>query len=303
MSYSPQIAAIALKGIQTIPDCEHDIDETDPLVSALSDMNGSSAYQGNARKAERLLTGVTTADLDQDQVNTFLNGWRSTHITALYVSGLMIRIQREATQARFQGEAMKAELLSEAAYHIGEIIAEDTGVVGANHNNLFDRFAKSVSGNDQWKLDQYEVPECIEFRKYVERQRTKAPIEDAILTTAASENWNTGEYTFFAEIVEPWLQSRGQDPQSAKNGAAYVSVHAGDTELNHFTHALKAWQLYCAAHGREADPKMAQEKFGEYAQRVGDAFGAMTNKLGLESAHDLSAHFSSVLVPAERAYL
>lgn len=274
-----RIADIAWEGILTIPQTSLDIQQSDKLVESLLHVNRSASYRAAAEKAEETFRDLTSAqDLSADQINGFLHGWRTAHLTALYVSGLMIRVQNEASET---SDRKKAALLSEAAYHIGQIIVEDTGVIGGNHTALFDRFATGVAGNDMWRLDCNAVSECTAFRVYVERQRTKASIEDGILTTAASENWNTGEYTHAAEIIPAWLQTRGKTEKEARIISAYVTVHAGKTELGHFTHALKAWQLYCKAHDREADPYKCSQAFQDYAAHAEAAFEGLTRRLAI----------------------
>src|SRR4051812_10678828 len=73
--------------------------------------------------AHRLFDRLTSTKWPKDTVCRFLSGWYSTHGTALFVSGLMIRVHREAQRA-----GGSAQLLYQAAAEIGEIIPEDTGV-------------------------------------------------------------------------------------------------------------------------------------------------------------------------------
>lgn len=274
------IAEIARRGIQTIPNCTLEIKDGERLRDSLLNVTNSGSYINSTQAAEYAFHRLTQGESSGSSLNTFLNGWKTTHVTALYVSGLMIRIQREAQDAFAKDDYAKGCLLSKAAYHIGEIIAEDTGVIGVQHGELYERFAKSISKGDNWKLDKHKVPECDEFRRYVEKGRLRRPVEEAILMTAASENWNTGEYTFAAPLITEWLiEKRGMPEKDAKAAAAYVSVHAGDTELDHFTHALKAWQLYQEAHGREAQPEKAASAFEGYAQKAGVAYGALRDVL------------------------
>jgi hypothetical protein len=105
-------------------------------------------------------------------------------------------------------------------------------------------------------------------------------VETGLLTTVASENWNTGEYTVAAPLIVRWLEKCNSFSASdSRKLAAYATVHAGDTELDHFTHALKAWQLYCAAHGREANPARAAETFARYADEAAPAYRTLKETL------------------------
>jgi hypothetical protein len=258
------IDRIALDGIALI--------EEKPLQEALA-----SAYQTvTARRAvaaaEATFDRLTRQPWAPGTLARFLNGWRSTHVTALYVSGLMIRLLREA--ARASGEP--SALLYRAAAEVGEIIPEDTGVDDTPHSELYVTFANFLLGSDGWQLNRYSSPTCEEFRSYVKAQRLEADIEDALLTTAASENWNTGEYTYLDGLLRPWLVDvLGRDAKEVEEKGVYVSVHAGKTELGHFLHALTAWQFYCQANGRPADPARARAVLLRYLDGVGQAFTAL----------------------------
>jgi hypothetical protein len=261
------IRNIALQGISLI--------EERQLRQALESAYDTRTARNAASAAEGVFERLTSRQWSSKPLSRFLNGWRSTHVTALYVSGLMIRLLREASAA--DGEA--SELLFRAAAEVGEIIPEDTGVDDTPHGELYMGFAHFLLGHDRWQLARWSNPQCETFRHYVKTQRLEAEIEDAILTTAASENWNTGEYTHLTNFIRPWMidqtgESADLVEENAEN-AVYVTVHAGQTELGHFLHALEAWQLYCRANGRPADPERARAIVLRYLDGVGQAFAAL----------------------------
>lgn len=264
MESKSRIGTIALEGIALVEDRK--------LRAALQGAYQSDNGIRSLETAERVLNKLTSARWPSKILRRFLSGWGATHGTAVFVSGLMIRIQREARAA----SEPRRSLLHDAAAEIGEIIPEDVGLEGPPHSELFVDFANAVAGDDSWQLSRYAVPECQEFRKFVQERRLAGPLEDGILTTAASENWNTGEYTYFDSIVDAWMtDSLGYSVERSKKTIAYVSIHAGKTELGHFCHALRAWDLYCKAIGRIADPVRAQCAFEAYLTQLGTAFGAL----------------------------
>jgi hypothetical protein len=269
------IRPIPLEGIALIED--------HPLREALT-----SAYQTDrARRAvsaaETAFNRLTSQDWPVEVLARFLNGWRSTHVTALYVSGLMIRLLREARAAN--GES--SLLLYQAAAEVGEIIPEDTGVDDTPHSELYMTFANFLLGSDRWQRARFSSPACERFRRYVKAQRLKATIEEALLTTAASENWNTGEYTYLDGLLRPWMVGLlGRDVVEVEEKACYVSVHARRTELGHFLHALEAWKLYCRAAGQAADPARAHKVLLRYLAGVGQAFAALANVFQPELSRD-----------------
>jgi hypothetical protein len=262
------IGRIALEGIALIDD--------PTLREALA-----SAYQTDVARqavatAEAVFDRLTSRAWPAGALARFLNAWRATHVTALYVSGLMIRLLREAGAA----EGEPSVLLYRAAAEVGEIIPEDTGVDDTPHSELYVTFANFLLGNDRWQLARYGSPTCERFRCYVKAQRLEASIEEAILTTAASENWNTGEYTHLDGLLRPWMVGvLGHDAETVEEKAVYVSVHAGRTELGHFLHALEAWKLYCQPTGRPADPARPRAVLLRYLAEVGRAFAALERVL------------------------
>lgn len=262
------IPSIARRGISLI---------TDPALKMALD----SAYRSpigikTAKLAHSAFATLMSRWWPKDILCRFLSGWHSMHGTALYVSGLMIRMQREAARA---DEPIRS-LLYKAASEIGEIIPEDTGVDDVPHNERFRIFANRLVGDNDWQRDRYAMPACGRFRDYVKAQRLSQSIEDGILTTAASENWNSGEYTFLKSHVTLWMTDHLRiSPSDAAEAAGYINVHAGDTELGHFIHAIDGWQLFNQAKGEKPDPAKARQRLEEYLFWVGEAFDELHSVL------------------------
>jgi hypothetical protein len=262
------IGSIAREGIALVPNSA--------LRETLDSIYRSPVAIRAVETAQRVFDRLVTRKWPAETLCRFLSGWHATHGTALFVSGLLIRVLRLEDNASDTSRS----LLCRAAAQIGEIIPEDTGVDDIPHIDRFIQFADFVVGDDQWKLSRFAVEGCERFREFVKKQRLSAPIEEAILTTAASENWNTGEYTFLENALTVWLTDvMGRPADLVKEKMAYVTVHAGETELGHFLHALKAWELYCRAVGHTADPATAGQVFERYLDRVGTALAALERVL------------------------
>ncbi len=224
------IGSIARQGIASIP--------SPTIRHALDTAYQSASGRGTVDTAHRVFDRLTSSTWPVESLCRFLSGWRATHGTAIFVSGLIVRIQRDARKT----SGSPRTLLHEVAAEVGEIIPEDTGVTDTPHEELFAAFANYIVGDDRWKLDRYAIPGCEHFRAYVKNQRLYEPIEDGILTTAASENWNSGEYTYLDRRIKRWMIDVLNRPaKDAEEKAKYVSTHAGETERNHFRHALDAW--------------------------------------------------------------
>jgi hypothetical protein len=262
------IGSIARRGIGLV--------HNDGLRTALDEVYRSPLGIRAVDIAHHVFERFTAERLPTQKLRRFVSGWGSTHGTALYVSGLVIRLQRTAREA----SDASCALLYRAAAEISEVICEDTGVDDVPHQERFDRFANFVVGDDQWKLHRYDVPACVRFREYVKERRLTADLEDAILTTAASENWNTGEYTYLSSLIERWAIDVLGDPHAFREERfAYITVHAGETELGHFLHALKAWELYCGAVGLTADPGKAAHCLESYLKALILAFEGLEQVL------------------------
>lgn len=262
---SRSIGTIALQGIALVED--------GALQRALRSCYESPRGREVVRIGDSLFAGLTARRWDQDALCRFLNGYRDTHVTALYVSGLMGRVLREA-DAETEG---RRDQLFRAARQIFEIIPEDTGVDDDPHGEIFFDFANHLVGDDRWQLGGYGNVACREFREFVKNARLKEEIEVGFLTTAASENWNTGEYTMFDGLTRAWLELLGLAVDERK--LAYVTVHAGETELGHFLHALEGWRLYCEALGRKADPEKARHTLAGYLDQLGHALASLLGSL------------------------
>lgn len=263
---SQDILAIARQSVALIEDA--------PLRQALLEVYSRPSVKEAAATAENTFRLLTSRRWSSEVVSRFLNGFRATHVTALYVSGLMIRVQRQAARAAGDDQLN----LFKAAAAVGEIIPEDTGVDDTPHSELYMTWANAIAGHDEWQLGRYTQSRCESFREFVKARRLDdgLDLEEGILTTAASENWNTGEYTHFSELVYDWMGDVLQIDQGRVGElAAYVTVHAGATELGHFLHAIDAWRLVSLARGRRPDPEKAQEVFASYLTQVGAAFGQL----------------------------
>lgn len=263
-SFTPlkiNIQSTAAKALQLVDDA--------PLRLSLEAAYASNSACRAVESAEALFDTLTSRLWDKDAIARFLSGWYSTHGSALYVSGLIIRITRLA-----DGLAGKSGVvMRSAASEVCEVIPEDTGVDDTPHHQLFSEFATGLLADDRWKLDSYRVTACDSFRKQMMDRRLRGDIEEAILFTAASEHWNTGEYEYLNSTIRPWVQGHmGINGGIAEDSLSYITHHCGDTELGHFLHMIRAWKFYCEAMGIPADPEKARNIFETYLAGVDKAF-------------------------------
>ena len=213
---APDIGSVTLDAIRRI----EELSLREELAAAYCSPAGVDAVAG----AILLFARLTSSRWAADPLCRFLSGWRATHGTVLCVSALIIRVLREARRC-----PPSASLLYQSAAEIGEVIGEDTGLDDTPHHELFARLATRLAGDDRWELALYAVPGCEDFRSRMADARLTGPVEDAILLTAASECWNTGEFAHLLPLLQDWMAGTLELPDW-KEASAYVSHHTGDVE-------------------------------------------------------------------------
>jgi hypothetical protein len=264
MNKAITIAGVAQEGISLISEKN--------LREALFAVYEKPACRESTLLAQSVFSSMFAGKGTREQRGRFLNGWQASHLSALFVAGLNIRMLREASALKYQGQLE----MFKACAELVEVIGEDTGVDDTPHFQLYNEFANVVMENDFWKIQMFSVPSCERFRRFVQETRTQGPVEEAILTTMASENWNTGEYTYASAGVVEWMRSKLQLPGDlAERSSAYVTVHAGETELGHFLHAIQSWYHYCEAYGKKPDEDLAAHILENYIIRAGEAFAGL----------------------------
>lgn len=168
---------------------------------------------------------------------TMMNQLQSMHLSVLSVSAIKVRIDKDENLDPVSKEEIQEQ--------ISDIIAEDVGMEGLTHHALFERFARAVTGTSRW-ADQDTLHGDVKiFRDKLHKLRTHGDLSQALASLIISEIWNTGEYTFAAPLTESFLsQSSASSGFNARNSNAYMAVHSGDTEFDHFIHAVYAYCTY-----------------------------------------------------------
>lgn len=243
----------------------------------------SPAAQNAAAQADRLFsTVVSFTPKNEPELRRFAHGWSDTHVSSDLVGLLALRLHKIGAH--------------QAAGDMMHVIADDIGANGKPHRDMFATFANALCEPNGWRNPDNAVSSCTDFRRYLHQARVKAPEAEAILTTAASEIWNVGEYTVLAEKFLPWMQNKmGLSLPEAKKANAYVQVHAGQTELDHFLCAIDAWDKL-ASHTKIAQPvDMAGQVMHRYLQEIGKAYGDLADAIAPQQpARSPSATMSAI---------
>jgi len=197
----------------------------------------------------------------------FFASWSKTNNSATSVSGLANRI---TLLARSEQGSEAAEGLYRACGSLQRITDEDLGALGNTlHSDLFYNMATPICGDDQWLLKENCLPSAQAFKDWTDFRRLRdRDLLQGLLTTLIHEVYTHGEVEFIHPLYKQWfVRDMGVPTEKARTTVAWVTVHTGGTESNHFAHAVAAVNEFVEAMQVRVDLQTAREIFAEYLQR------------------------------------
>lgn len=247
--------------LQTAPPINGNIEFRHRLAETFMAVLDSPVAHHAATQAQNTLSLLLQRNKrDNRSLSRFAHGWNDMHGSSDLVGILALRMHQQNAH--------------QAAGKMMEIIADDIGAHGSPHRDLFARFANTICCPESWRHNNTRIKACTQFRAYLRDTRTHQPLETATMVTACSEIWNVGEYTVFAPHMQPWLRkSFAVDKNTARRAAAYVQVHAGKTELQHFHFAIAARELLAKERGMPLNPAAEAAAAGSIMTRYLDELG------------------------------
>lgn len=258
---------------------------SDALAELGDNKISSAVEEGFKRSAhslsviERTFALLTSHVWSQKTLQTFFNAWRDTHLSSGSVSAIVCRLL-EASGSRSPG----AYCFVESARSIAQVIHEDLGMCGETHSILFERLANSICLDDEWKLNKHRVPTACEFRNWVHKKRVDGTLDQSIFLTIASEIYNHCEYSFIAPLFKNWMQNLlGFERERIPSNMAYILVHTGATEHNHFLHGLNALLDYYSGVDRLLKYSDITDSIVEYLSQLECAYEEIYSRLIAES--------------------
>jgi len=260
------------------------------LQRAYEDVLMSAEAVQTAAQADRLFTKVMDmTPADELALRRFVHGWQDTHVSSDLVGQLALRLH-----------AIGAH---ETAGDMMAVIAADIGAEGGKpHRDLFETFANGLCAPQSWRGRESAVLSCTEFRRYLRAARIEAPETEAVLTTAASEIWNVGEYTTLSERFPVWMRERMRIPsENIRKINAYVHVHAGKTELTHFLVAIDAWDKLAVHLGEQQSVTLAATTMQRYLGALGVAYGGLADCLEQEQEKQCVRDVTALIKPGVAA--
>ncbi|WP_343045153.1 hypothetical protein [Pseudomonas atagonensis] len=201
------------------------------------------------------------------QLRTFFGSWSKTNNSAASVSGLASRI---TLLARSEQGGAAADQLYRVCGSLQRITDEDLGALGNTlHSELFYNMATPICGDDQWLLKENCLPAAQAFKDWTDARRLRdRDLLQGLLTTLVHEVYTHGEVEFIHPLFKQWFErDMGVPAAKVRSTVAWVTVHTGGTESNHFAHATAAVEGFVEAMGVDVVKSAAQEIFIEYLQR------------------------------------
>ncbi|WP_225920196.1 hypothetical protein [Pseudomonas vanderleydeniana] len=216
---------------------------------------------------EEAFHALTARRHDAQALRRFFASWSKTNNSAASVSGLANRITLLARSAE---EGAQVQRLHQVCSNLQRITDEDLGALGNTlHSELFYNMATPLCGDDQWLLKENCLPSAQAFKDWTDMRRLRdRDLLQGLLTTLVHEVYTHGEVEFIHPLFKQWFaRDMGVPTEKVRSTVAWVTVHTGGTESNHFAHAVAAVEEFVEVMDVAVVKSAAQEIFGEYLQR------------------------------------
>ena len=216
---------------------------------------------------ERGFVELTSRRQDPDLLRRFFQSWSQTNNSAMTVAGIGNRL---TLMLHSGAEIHDPAALVQTLVSLNRIVDEDLAVTGAVlHSQLFHTMATGIVGDDEWLLHRHLDPAAREFKAWKDRNslRDRDPMV-ALLTTLVHEIYTHGEVEFILPLFRAWLaRDHGVDETASRRMLAWISVHCGPTEKNHFFHAFDAVRHYARAMSLRVEDYALDEIVAQYLSR------------------------------------
>jgi hypothetical protein len=206
-----------------------------------------SEHSGYFNTIEEGFRALTRRRPDPEALSGFFHNWSQTNNSAVTVSGIGNRL----TLMLHRGQPVGDEgALLRTLTSLDRIIDEDLAVTHrVLHSDMFYRMATDIVGDDRWLSRRYLHPSAKEFKDWKDHNSLRDRDHViALLTTLTHEIYTHGEVEFILPLFRRWLaEEYGFTDSAIRQTLAWISVHTGPTEKNHFFHALSALEHFAEA--------------------------------------------------------
>lgn len=230
---------------------------------------------------------LTRQRQDAEALCLFFHSWSQTNNSAATVAGIGNRL----TLMLHRGQQVRdADALLRTLTSLDRIIDEDLAVTHrVLHADMFYRMATDIVGEDRWMSRRYLHPAAKAFKDWKDHNslRERDPMI-ALLTTLTHEIYTHGEVEFILPLFRRWLaRDYGFPEASVRQTLAWISVHTGPTEKNHFFHALRALEHFSTA----MDVAIGDDALGsivaDYLEKKAEVIEqiCLRSAIGIEAVH------------------
>lgn len=206
-----------------------------------------SRHSHDFRTIEQGFRALTRQRQDPEALSGFFHSWSQTNNSAVTVAGIGNRLTLMLHRGQQVGDR---DSLLRTLTSLDRIIDEDLAVTHrVLHSDMFYRMATNIVGDDRWLSRRYLHPSAKEFKDWKDHNslRDRDPVI-ALLTTLAHEIYTHGEVEFILPLFRRWLDEEyGFTDAAIRRTLAWITVHTGPTEKDHFFHALSALEHYARA--------------------------------------------------------
>jgi hypothetical protein len=225
---------------------------------------------------------LTSHKQDTELLRHFFHSWSQTNNSAMTVAGLSNRLSMLIHKN--QPVADESQLLR-SIVSLNRIVDEDLAVVGkVLHSKLFYTMATTISGDDQWLLHAYNHPDAKAFKDWKDQNSLhEKDIMLGLLTTLVHEIYTHGEVEYILPMFKNWLETTTDLSEKERlHTLAWISVHCGPTEKNHFFFAVNAIHHFAKAMDVNIEDYSLEEIISTYLTKK---TSVMQSVMQIESVH------------------
>ena len=190
---------------------------------------------------------LTSTAPDYDKLKYFFHSWSQTNNSAVTVAGLSNRM---TMMIHKNLPVCDEHSFVRSIASLNKIVDEDLAVVGnVLHSDMFYTMATNICGDDGWLSRTYLHPHAKEFKAWKDKNSLRdKDILIGLLTTLVHEIYTHGEVEYILPKFNEWLNDKFDFSQNdLKHTLAWIVVHCGPTEKNHFFYAVNAVNYYVKA--------------------------------------------------------
>jgi hypothetical protein len=198
-------------------------------------------------KIEKSFNQLTSKKQDKQRLQHFFHSWSQTNNSAMTVAGISNRL----TMLVHKNQPIADEnALLRSITSLNRIVDEDLAVVGRIlHSQMFYTMATNICTDDDWLSRVYLHESASDFKAWKDQNSLRnKDIMIALLTTLVHEIYTHGEVEFILPKFKSWLMNDYNfSEEECDKTLAWISVHCGPTEKNHFFFAVSSIFHYAKA--------------------------------------------------------